>query len=254
MLQVAPVRALALVLSLAGCSAGLRTDAPAAAPTDLPNNLLRNPGFEERDAGWRIMPDRPYWGRFRLVERPVRSGRGAVHLPVHGEAGPGSRSTMIYGVLQELGERPFPDRLSGWYRVERWERPSPRTALYLQAVVIVMGDPRASQIVFPDSDERVNNYQVRYALAGIGHPPFRLTNARFEFVTREPPELGRWIHFDLPVRADFERHWGTLPDGYDFVRVLFEGRWDGKPPDEAAHADVYFDDLFFGYDRPPAGD
>ncbi|MGB5810635.1 MAG: hypothetical protein WBG86_08905, partial [Polyangiales bacterium] len=57
------------------------------------------------------------------------------------------------------------------------------------------------------------------------------------------PENNTWVAFDIPVRADFERLWGAVPEGYDHVDVFFEARWDKMPPDGTAQAIVLYDDL-----------
>jgi hypothetical protein len=104
----------------------------------------------------------------------------------------------------------------------------------------------------PAANAGLGNYQIRFYLAGLDEPPFLLRNARVAFVGRGGPELGRWTYFEIPLRAEFERLWGVVPSGYEKLRVLFEARWDGRPPGSRVEADVAFDDLFLGYvDRAP---
>ena len=121
--------------------------------------------------------------------------------------------------------------------------------LYLQLVVIVWGDPRTPEIVSPENPlKQLKNYQLRYYLAGITEPPFVLINAKLQFVEKQSkPEMGTWVHFEIPVRADFQKLWGTVPEGYNRIRLLFEARWDNMPAGGSALADVYFDDLYFDY-------
>ena len=230
---------LVLACILASCSG-----APA------PDNLLENPGFEDGRHGWRAMSGSRYWGDFRIVDTvagPVRSGRRAAHLPVRWEPHLREHAVRVFGVLQQPSPEQFPAMLSGWYRFETWSKDAPETDLYAQVVVVVWGDPRAPEIVSPQApDPRVENYQIRYYLAGIHEPPFTLSNARVKFLGKGPPRLGEWIYFEIPLRDDFRELWGTVPEDYAFVRVLFEGRWDNKPEGTRVRADVYFDDLFLG--------
>lgn len=223
------------------------TRAADAAPVPpASRNWLVNPGFERGREGWTAMGTRA-WGAFDVVGAPVRSGQRAAHLAVDWPAEGPSRPVKVYGVVQEPAAHPFPSAISGWYRVESWERGHPATDLYLQVVVIVWGDPRAPALAgVEDVAPDLTNYQIRYYLAGLDEPPFRLRNARYRFVTRGDPPLNQWIRFDIDVKRDFEELWGVVPEGYEYVRVLFEARWDNKPDGSAVHADVYYDDLYLG--------
>jgi hypothetical protein len=89
----------------------------------------------------------------------------------------------------------------------------------------------------------MTNYQVRFYLAGLEEPAFQLSNARVEILKKGPPVQGEWVHFELPVRGDFQRLWGTLPERYDHLSVLFEARWDDMPAGSSVKTDVYYDDL-----------
>jgi hypothetical protein len=230
-------RALLLALAALACGRG----AGSAGATPWPGrNLLANPGFEQDRTGWSIREQSPHWGDFRVVDDPVRTGRGAVHLALaHGETLP-PRPVKVYGVVQALHPERLPETVGGFYRVERWEPGAEATDLYLQVVAIVwLGRPEG----LPG---RPVNHQLRYYLAGISEPPFLLANARVTFVSRGAPVMGKWCRFELPLRADFERLWGQLPEHIDKLDVLFEARWDNMPPHSAVRADVYYDDLFVG--------
>ena len=97
----------------------------------------------------------------------------------------------------------------------------------------------------------VSNYQIRFYLAGLVEPAFRLSNARLDFVTKGEPRQGEWVRFEIPVREKFQQLWGTIPANYEFIRILFEARWDNKQPGTAVSADVTYDDLFLGYGKSP---
>jgi hypothetical protein len=224
------------------CLVAMALAAPPAARAGA--NLLVNPGFESGRTGWSWRETSPYWGDFSVVGAPVHAGRGAAHLRLYHTEGLPPRPVEVYGVLQELHPTEFPERISGWYRVEGWEKSAPATKLYLQAVVIVWGDPRTGALVSPEApDPALTNYQVRFYLAGLEEPAFQLSNARVEILKKGPPAQGEWVHFELPLRRDFERLWGTVPERYDHLSVLFEARWDDMPAGSSVKSDVYYDDL-----------
>ena len=63
--------------------------------------------------------------------------------------------------------------------------------------------------------------------------------------------MGKWVHFEIPVKQKFIEDWGVVPEGFEFIRVLFEARWDNRTTGVTTAADVSYDDLFFGYGKPP---
>lgn len=240
-----PALLAALLVTLAAPGCGAQGD-----PAWSGRNLLANPGFEQGRMGWSIRDQSPHWGDFRVVEEPVRSGRRAAQLRLHHGSTLPPRRVRVYGVVQELRSERLPDTVGGFYRVERWERGAEATDLYLQVVVVVWR-PESDA---PAPEARLGNRQLRYYLAGIDEPPFQLANARVQFVTRADPVLGVWQRFELPVRADFERLWGSARRRIGRIELLFEARWDNMQAGSAVRADVYYDDLFAGQDAPlPSG-
>ena len=238
-----PLFALCAALGCAGLFGAVRL-----VPRGFHDNLLANPGFEEGDTGWTYPLDSPYWSRFEVVESPVHSGRRAAHLRLR--AGPEDRTNAVWvdGVMQEPRPERFPDVVGGFYRVDTWEKGADTTSLYLQAVAIVWSDEADAVINGgTPSGSGIQNYQMRFYLAGVSEPPFLLANAKFDFVTKEPPRIGRWTYFEIPLREQFQRQWGLVPEHYDRLRVLFEARWDNRPAGSQVAADVYYDDLFLGY-------
>ena len=233
-------------------SASVAPPSPAGAASGSRGvNLLRNPGFEEGREPWTRMGTEN-WGAFEIIGAPTHSGSGAAKLAVRAAAGESMPTSRVFGVVQEVkaSELPggFPETLSGWYRVERWAPHAPDVFVYLQAVVIVWGDPRTRKLV--GTDDRIENYQIRFMLAGSSTAPFQLSNAHYDFLSREAPPTGEWVRFEIPVRKRFQELWGVVPDGYQFLRILYEARWDSRPATEAIDAVVVYDDLFFGYGRP----
>ena len=245
---LAPLVAAALaVLAALGCAEWLASH--PATPPGFRGNLLANSGFEQGEEGWSYPVESPYWGKFEVVEAPVRSGRRAAHLRLRAGPEDGTHATWILGVMQEPVPERFPDVMGGWYRVERWDKGADVTHLYLQAVAIVWTRQAASVLdpANPAANAGLTNYQLRSYLAGVREPPFLLANAALHFTGKEPPRLGRWTYFEVPLREEFERQWGGVPAGYDKLRLLFEARWDNRPPGSLVEADAYFDDLFVGY-------
>jgi hypothetical protein len=222
------------------------TEFHAPPPIDVPNvppesgfNMLTNPGFEEGPAPWWYFPDRPHWGGFVASSAQALTGRWAARLDLLvDEQHPPPDKAHIRGVIQDIRSPVFPSRISGNYYVERWEKGT--IDQYLQFVVIAAGAAM--------SGGSVSNTQIRYLLAGIDHPPFGIANAKFFYVTKTEPEVGRWVHFERDLTQDFIELWGSVPQTFQNVRVLFEVRYDNvdvsNPP--RLHAVVYFDDLYLG--------
>jgi hypothetical protein len=237
--------------------AAARSKAPAAQPRVptplLVGNQLRNPGFEAGTAGWGGLERRNAVG-FEFVSEPVHSGQGAAHLVASWQPGNRERSVSVRSATQEISPPRFPDRIAGWYRVDRWEYASDQGALQLQIIVSAIGDPRTREIVksnYLDGTEvnpKLDNYQLRYQLAGPTEAPEDGGNVKNRVIGEGPPDLGSWLRFDLPVKSDFEQRWGSVPANYRQLRVMFAIRWDDKAKGAALHADVYYDDLFFGFE------
>ena len=219
----------------------------------LVGNQLRNPGFEADTEGWGRIEHRDVAG-FEVVGEPVHSGRGAAHLVASWQPGNPERPVSVQNAVQEISPPRFPDRIAGWYRADRWEYASDQGALQLQIIVVAIGDPRTREIVQsnnPDGPEvhpKLDNFQLRYQLAGPTEEPEDGGNIRTRVIGEGPPELGSWVHFDLPVKSDFEQRWGSVPAKYRRLRIMFAVRWDDKEEGAALHADVYYDDLFFGFE------
>jgi len=226
---------------------------PADRPAPLlVGNQLRNPGFEHGADGWGEL-DGQRFSMFTVVDSPIHSGSRSARLALSWEPGDREARLRVQSAAQEISPPRFPTRLGGWYWVESWENASTQTDMYLSAVVIVWGDPRTRAILKPESPRSVvyKNYQVRYYLGGVSEPPFLLTNGRMKAVVSGPPAMRQWVHFEMPVAADFEALWGTVPANYEYLRVFFEVRWDNKEPGAGLAAEVYYDDLEFGFDPWP---
>lgn len=258
-----------LALALA-CGDATTHEPPASAPATpseapavqwghptplLAGNQLRNPGFEAGTESWGRIGSRNSVG-FDVVSEPTHSGSGAAHLAAVWRPGNRERPVSVRSAAQEISPPRFPDRVSGWYRVDRWEYESDEGALLLQIIVVAIGDPRTLEIVAsrtPDDFEvnpKLDNYQLRYQLAGPSEAPEDGGNVKHRVIGAEPPELGTWQYFDLPVRSDFAELWGSVPSNYERLRIMFAVRWNDKEEGAALHADVYYDDLFFGFDYP----
>jgi hypothetical protein len=234
-----------------------RSEAPAAqwrVPTPLlVGNQLRNPGFEMGTLGWGRKEQRESVV-FKVVSKPTHSGHGAAHLVASWQPGSPERPVSLWSATQEISPPRFPDRIAGWYRVDRWEDTADRGALQLQILVSAVGDPRTREIVKSDDRDdpevhpKLDNFQLRYQLAGPTEAPEDGGNVRNRVIGKGPPDLGSWRHFDLPVKSDFGEYWGSVPANYRHLQIMFAVRWDDKAEGAALHADVYYDDLFFGFE------
>lgn len=195
-------------------------------------NLLQNGSFEQGVEPWFSL-DSESWAGFSITDRYAHDGRFSAYLALR--ASKEDHGAKVFGLIQELSPKKSPKKLSGYYRVENWLRGAEKQ--YLQCVVIVWGDKAISQY---------QNIQIRYILTGITEPPFVIANGRFVFIGDREPTLGQWIHFERDLHSDFLQYWGHIPESFEKIRVLFEARYDGKEPNTALSADVYYDALFVG--------
>lgn len=213
-------------------------------------NVLRNPGFEMARDHWTQMGT-SNWGAFDIVSTPTHSGTGAARLQVHAAAGEVLPPSRVFGVVQEVrgDELPgaFPETLAGWFFVQEWTPPPPGVFVYLQVVAIIWGDPRTPALT---GAAGATNYQVRFMLGGSATAPFAMSNAKYVFLTRDQPAVGQWVPFEIPLRQSFQEQWGVVPEQFEFIRILYEARWDHRPASAAVSATVLYDDLFVGYGTP----
>ncbi|MBL8764412.1 MAG: hypothetical protein JNM07_09105 [Phycisphaerae bacterium] len=220
---------------------------PARRAVQKTGNLLKNPSFED-DAveWWSFARENPHnqrntqsWVDFSISGDKVRTGSKAALLALDSRTHEGK--TCITGIVQEIKGTHMPEKLSGWYFVEDWERGTPKQ--YLQAVVILWNDAsvRARQ------KGGVPSIQIAYTLAGVTEQPLNISNRKFVVSGEPEPKKGEWVRFELTPRDDFIRLWNVDPSQFEFVRVLFECRYDGKETDDqVATAKVYYDDVYFG--------
>jgi hypothetical protein len=197
-------------------------------------NLFRNPGFEDGEEPWISLSGTGWGAHFRLSHDAAHSGDSSALLEMRATQEAGSK---VFGVVQELQPREFPELISGYYRVGEWTRGT--DTQYLQFVVIAFGATNMPG-GFP-------NHQIRYLLAGTDQPPFSISNAKFIFVGTEEPTPDGWVYFERNVRQDFIDQWGAAPEGFSMIRALFEVRYDGKEAGVTdPMADVFYDDLYLG--------
>jgi len=210
---------------------------PTTASDD--GNLLLNAGFEDGDAPWFSLNEE---AAFAVSSDLGHSGEASALLRMRDP--PEQTGAKVYYLIQEVTPDSFPEEVSGYYRVEHWQRGTPKQ--YLQFVVIAFGADNLPG-GYP-------NHQIRYLLAGIDRAPFAISNAFFQFLNTAEPALGEWVPFKVNVADDFSRLWGAVPKDFEKIRVLFEVRWDDKSAgDGTAEADVYYDDLYVGGATPDGG-
>jgi len=215
-----------------GCQDGA-PDSSAASP----ENLFLTPSFEEGRDPWF---SKESWGTsFSLSDREARSGEWSALLELRSNV-EGGISVRVYGVVQEIAPEQFPEMISGYYCVDRWQQGTPTQ--YLQFVVIVHD---AENI--PPEVASATNHQIRYILAGVESQPTFISNSRYIMLTRSEPVTGKWVSFERNIRDDFEELWGDAPKSYQKLALFFEVRWDDRQPsDGLSAADVYYDDLYIG--------
>ncbi|MGD0764943.1 MAG: hypothetical protein ABR978_01395 [Dehalococcoidia bacterium] len=176
------------------------------------------------------------WGQpFDVSDAIAHSGNHSAHLKLIPPAAPAADD--VFGAVQDLPANQFPEFVSGFYRVENWQKATPLQ--YLQFVVIAFTtDPTTGAS---------SNTQIRYLLAGIDTEPFRIDNAKFVFLTKAEPAVGEWVYFERDVQEDFVQLWGSVPQGLDHVRMFFEARYDSPTATQPQiGGDVYYDDLYAG--------
>jgi hypothetical protein len=201
-------------------------------------NQFLNGGFEEGAAPWCSLAS-DAWGKpFTVSSAQAQSGEHSALLELRSAEGGSAR---VFGVTTQVAPEEFPETVSGYYYVEEWEKGTPKQ--YLQFVAIVWGADN-----MPETG--TENHQVRYILAGVDEPPIEIANAYIVMVGTGDPETGRWVRFERNLRQDFLDLWGVIPENYDWIRFLYEVRWDERQEsDPPGLADVYYDDLYAG----PAG-
>ena len=222
---------------------------PIAQPgpvVDLPDdNLFIDPSFEIYDrydegrVWWNFAErDSAVWHDFEIRDDRALSGERSAYAPLDSDTQGGQRA--IQGVVQEV-EAPdgMPRYLSGWYRVEDWQRGC--KAQYLQIVVIVWDFQEQIR------GQRWPNIQVAATMAGVDGPPIRIGNRKFAIAGPVEPVQDEWVFFEFDLHELFDFNWGIIPSKYGYLRVFYEVRYDdhtGFGP--AAKADVWFDDLYIG--------
>lgn len=240
--------AVAPAVSPASAPAAPEARKPSLRMVKKVGNLLLNPDFESaKDAAkpdwWSFAgKNTESWVNFSIVEGQGREKSKAARLLVDSTNRPGK--TAISGVVQEVKADHVPEKLSGWYFVESFDKNTPK--LYLQAVVIVWNDYEARQRRLVNAP----SIQIAYTFTGVKEAPKVMTNRKFIVLGDEQPKVGEWVHFEVNPRDDFVKLWDIDPGQYEFIRVFFELRYDdldatadGAKPTKAT---ALYDDLYFG--------
>jgi hypothetical protein len=221
---------LALLMGTAG-SCSLFTQKPAY-PNE-PTNFFVNSSFEFGKDPWFALSSKQ-WEGFSITTHYAQEGKHSAYLALRADSG--TEGSKVFGLIQEVSPKKFPKKISGYYRVEHWQRGTAKQ--YLQFVVIVQGDP---------TETRFENYQIRYVLAGIDQPALKIQNAKYLFLGSAKPVQGEWVYFERDVQQDFQKLWGRVPPVFTKLRLLFEARYDEKKSSDAeVFADVYYDTLYLG--------
>ena len=197
-------------------------------------NLLANPGFENGPKPWYSMTTTGWGEPFEVSDAMAHSGKNSSHLKLIPPAQPAENK--VFGAVQDLSPNQFPEFVSGFYRVENWQKAT--HFQYLQFVVIAFVNSPAGG---------TTNTQIRYLLAGADAEPFPIGNAKFVFLSKADPTTGEWVHFERNVEDDFTQLWGGVPQALEHVRMFFEARYDSPTATQPQiGGDVYYDDLYAG--------
>jgi hypothetical protein len=178
-----------------------------------------------------FVPKAPGWAPGEVVTSPVHGGQHSLHAALRGASG--TTEERRWGALYEVGAVPLPNTVSLWYRVDTWR---PAGALQYLLFAVMVGFEGRSE-------------QIRYFLAGPEAIPYNEQgNMRFVLVSKGAPALGRWVRFQTNLHQDFAKRWGHIPHDFTWLRFAIEARYDtrGKPLDQDATADVFYDDVYIG--------
>lgn len=223
------VVALAFALPLVTGGCGLWDEPPAVSPTPAHSNALLNPGFEEGSSQWETSP-REDWQLYAIADGVAHSGQHSLQLSLAG-----GLPQHVAGGVQILRGAPLPEFLSGFYRVDGWQRGDPPR--YVQFEVITHG---------PDAPDGLTDHTLRFVIGGldasVSDPPGTAT----VFLRRGDPAT-RWTYFAYPIASVFEQRFGAPPQSFDSIELSFEARFDAPPGSGAASGmTAYFDDLYAG--------
>ncbi|QYK47593.1 MAG: hypothetical protein KF838_12475 [Phycisphaeraceae bacterium] len=211
---------------------------PPAEDAALRPNLLLNPSFEGGMDPWFSFAERntTSWGKFAISDTVARTGTRSAHLEMDSTKYRGR--TRIHGAVQEFKTTHAPETIGGWYKVENWQRGTPKQ--YLQVVVILWNIQERVPAI-----GNARNVQIAYTLAGVEEAPLSISNRKFILSGPPEPVQGEWVHFEINPRTDFKAHWGVDFSNFEFCRVLFEVRFDSlRDEDPPVRGDVYYDDLY----------
>lgn len=243
----------ALLASLALACGGEKRSAAAGA------NLFADPGFEEGGDAWAFIGGHRL-SLFRVSHSVAHSGKSSGHVFLDSSVVPARMPTRAASAVQEPRPEVFPEKLAGWYRVERWEPAADEhSGLTLNVIVYAIGDPRTLQVIRPHDTpdgalppSPITAYGISYRLTGRpsqtektleASPGTDWGNLAFHPLGEGKPELSTWVHFEMPLRSDFQQTWGVVPAHYENLRVILQLLWMDRPDGADVAGDVYFDDL-----------
>jgi len=221
--------ALAAVLTACGV-----LKAPPALPTGSPShsNVLVNGGFEAGADGWApVLAEAA--GPVDVVDGSGHGGRRSLALRLSGNGTAGTGRTI--GATQTVNTEAFPEMVSGFYRVDRWQ---PNAASQnVRFVVSVRGG---------DFGDGLGVHVVRFIVAGSDAAAALLPGVAQTYLSRAAP-LRRWTYFGYPVKQAFADRFGKAPTRWDAMEISVEAGYDGETGGgPGAAAEVSFDDVYAG--------
>jgi hypothetical protein len=216
----AALSAVALVASLVASACGLYRDEKAVGtPTPGHANAVQAAGFEDAAGAWRASDG----AGFRISDDFPHGGARSAALA---REGPG-----IVSISQQIDVAPFPEYVSGFYRLDRWNPAS--GARVVEFVVTV----RSAD--FPDG---FGPHSMHFLIGGLDAAPANpLPGVAYVFLSRAAPQTGDWRYFGYPVALAFERAFGKAPTRWGSIELTLSA--------EPGDATVQFDDIYAGTQR-----
>lgn len=99
---------------LGGCSSSVPSE-----PSTGSKNLFVNGSFEQTAAPWFAFHSKQ-WDGFSVTDRYAKEGQHSAYLALR--ASQETQGSKVFGLIQEVSLQKFPAKISGFYRIEDWER------------------------------------------------------------------------------------------------------------------------------------
>ena len=175
---------------------------------------MQDSGFESGGTAWQAAAGT----RFDVS---ADAAHGGTHSAALAPTGTGAAS-----ISQRLDVAPFPEYVSGFYRLDRWDPAAGAGAVEFD--VIVQGGGGA--------------HTVRFVIGGLQATPANPgPGVAYVFLSRAAPQTGSWLYFGYPVARAFEQAFGAAPTSWSSIDLVISAQTGGGT--------AYFDDIYAGTQR-----